>query len=145
MWVSKFGRNFDQISTPQCRSLVEISTKLQHPKCRNFDQTSAPPMSKFGRSVLDLSMKYIVNLITCLSNCDTKLRPNFDQTSTKLRPHFDQTSTKLRRWGCRSFVEISTKLRPPSVEVWSNWWRSQQPEHNLLFLKISHLLHKIVH
>ena len=34
--VSKFVRNFDQTSTPQCRSLVEISTKLRHPKCRSL-------------------------------------------------------------------------------------------------------------
>ena len=71
---------------------------------RNSDQTSTPPVSKFGRSLLGISMNYIVNLIKCLPNCDTKLRPHFDQTSTKLRPNFDQASTKLRpNFGATSF------------------------------------------
>ena len=45
-------RNSDQTSTLGGRSLVETSTKLRHPQCRNFDQTSTklrPPVSKFGR------------------------------------------------------------------------------------------------
>ena len=39
-------------------------------------------------------MTYIVKLIKCLPNCDTKLR--------------HQTSTKLRYWG----VEVWSKFRP---------------------------------
>ena len=90
----------DQTPTLGGRSLVEISTKRRHPQCRNFDQTSnklrpnfdqtsTPPVSKFGRSLLGMSMKYIVTLI----KMSTKLR---HQTSTKLRPNFDQTSTPHR-------------------------------------------------
>ena len=79
---SKLRSNFD---TPS----VETLTKRRP----DFDQTSTPPVSKFGRSLLDISMTYILNVIKCLPNCDTKLRPNFDQTSTKRRPNVDQTST----------------------------------------------------
>ena len=37
--VSKFGRNFDQTATPQCRSLVWISTKLRHDCVKHYSRT----------------------------------------------------------------------------------------------------------
>ena len=73
---------------------VETSTKRRP----NFDTPSVEVWSKFARYINETHCK-------------------FDKMSTKLRHH---TSTKLRHWGCRSLVEISTKRRPPSVEVWSN-------------------------
>ena len=87
---SKFGRNFDQTSAPPVSKLRP-----------NFDQTSTPPESKFDRSLLGISMKYVLNLIKCLPNCGTKLRPNSDQTSIL---------------GGRSLVEISTNLRHHIVQ-----------------------------
>ena len=96
--VSKFGRNFDQTSTPVSkfgRVWVETSTKLRH-----------PPVSKFGRSVLDILLEHIVKS-RCLSNVDQTSTPNFDTPSvevrSKFRPNVDQTST-----------------RHLGVEVWSN-------------------------
>ena len=83
-----------------CRRLVEISTKLRP----NFDTQCRSLVSTFARDMNATHGK--VNV--------------FDQMSTKLLPNFDQTSTKLRHWGCRSLVEISTKLRHLGVEVWSN-------------------------
>ena len=48
-------------------------------KCRpNFYQTSTPPVSTFGRSLLDICMNHIVSVIRCRPHCDTKLRPNVD-------------------------------------------------------------------
>ena len=97
----RFRPNFD--TGGGGRSLVEISTKLRHPTCRNFDQTSTPPVSKFGRSLLGVSMKHIGTLIYF-----------FYQTAT---PNFDQTSTL----GVSRLVEISTELRPPCIGVWSKF------------------------
>ena len=111
---SSIGQHFD---TGGGRNLVEMSTKLRPPQCRNFDrtstelrpnfdqtstklrphfdQTSTPPVSKFGRRLLGISMQCIVHLIN-KKNVYQTATPNFDQTSTKLRPNVAQTSTKLR-------------------------------------------------
>ena len=44
-------------------------------------------------------MTYIVNLIKCLPNCDTKLRPNFDTGGvdvwSNFRPNFDPPVSKF--------------------------------------------------
>ena len=74
---SKFGRNFDQTSTPQCRSSVEVWSKfgvavwcrslvdiLSNLQCislmhrANFNQTSTPGVSKFGRSLVEVWSKF---------------------------------------------------------------------------------------
>ena len=48
--MPKFGRNPDQTSTPQCRSLVEVSTKLRPP--------SVEVWSQFGRSFVEVWSKF---------------------------------------------------------------------------------------
>ena len=139
----------DQTSTLGGRNLVEISTKLRPPQCRNFDQT----LTKLGPNFDQISTKLRPNFDTpsvevwskvalyineIHNKCDkvstklrhqtsTKLRPNLDQTSTKLRPNFDQTSTlgvskfgrnfdQTSTLGGLNLVEISTKLRHPTVQ-----------------------------
>ena len=102
----------DQTSTLGGRKLVKISTKLRPPQCRNFYQTSTPPVSKFGRWLLGIAMTYIINLIKCLPNCDTKLQPNFDQTWgvevwSEFRPNFDTGGSKFGR----NFDQTSTPTR----------------------------------
>ena len=118
---SKFARNSDQTSTPPVSKLRpnfdQPSTKLRP----NFGQTSAKPRHPQCRSLVEVcsvySMKYIMDLIKCLTNCDAKLLPNFDQTSTLGVPKFgrnaDQTSTL---GGGRSLVGISTKRRHHTVQ-----------------------------
>ena len=88
-----------------CRSLVEFSTKLRH-----------PPVSKFGRSLLGTSMTYILNLIKCLPNCDTKVRPNFDTTSFKI----DYLNKKeIICFFVKIFISnLSTTLQTNSLFVW---------------------------
>ena len=89
-WVSKFGRHLDQISTPQCRSLVEV----------------------WCRSLVD-----ILSNLLCISLI---YRATFDQTSTLGVSKFGRRLVEVSTLGGLNLVEISTKLRPPSVEVWSN-------------------------
>ena len=108
--VSKFGRSLDNISTKLrhwgCRSLVEVwrrslvdtwSNTLiwQCGLCIyrvNFDQTSTLGVSGFGRSLVDVSIKTLQSIDTCVkvwAKCLPNLKPehihNFDQhTSTIL-------------------------------------------------------------
>ena len=92
--VSNFGRNFDQTSTPvsKCgRVLVYMSTKLRP----NFDQTSTPPVSKFGRSLLYIKWNTFWSQ-GVRSTVDQTLTPNFDTPVSKFARNFDQTSPKLR-------------------------------------------------
>ena len=88
------------------RPNFDTSVEVWQSVGRNFDQTSTPPVSKFGRSVLDIFMEHIVKS-RCRSNVDQTSTPNFDTPSvevrSKFRPNFDQTST-----------------RHLGVEVWSN-------------------------
>ena len=92
-----------------CRSLVEISTKLRPPKCRSLVEV----WSKFGRSLVSQFGRHFIKFTMYSIYIPSKLRPNFDTGGVEVW-------SKFRHWGCRSFVDILTKLRPPSVEVWSN-------------------------
>ena len=125
--VSKSGRSFDQTSTLGGRSLVEISTKLLPPQCRSlvevwskFGRNSDPPQcrslvevwSKFGRSLAEVWCRSFVNILSNLLyfiDIPNKLRPNFDTGGVEVWSKFGL------KFG-RSLVEISAKLRHPSVE-----------------------------
>ena len=61
--MSKFGRNSDQTSTPQCRSLVEV-------------------WSKFGRSLVEVWCRSLVDILSKLQCVYLIYSANFDQTST---------------------------------------------------------------
>ena len=80
---------------------------------------------KFGRSLVEVWCRSLVDMFIkctmCVIDIPSKLRPNFDTGCVEVWSKFDvEVWSKFRHWGCRSLVEISTKLRPPSVEVWSN-------------------------
>ena len=106
--VPKFGRNFDQTSTPVskcCRVLVETSTKLRP----NLDTPSVEVWSKLARYMNEAQCKVKVfdKMPTKLQNqTSTKLLPNFDtprvEVCSKFLPNFYQSST-LR---CRSLVKL---------------------------------------
>ena len=117
--VPKSGRSSDQTSTLGGRSLVEIPTKLR-----------PPPVSKFGRSLVEVLCRSLVDILMLL--CISFIyRATFDQTSSlgvskfgrslaevwsKLGRSLVEAPTELRPPQCRSLVEIAAKLRHPSVE-----------------------------
>ena len=101
--VSKFGRNFDQISTPQV-------------------------WSKLGRSLVSQFGRHVIKCITYFIDIPSKLRPNFDTWGVEVWSKFGRSLvevwskfgrslvevwSKFRHWGCRSLVHISTKFDPP--------------------------------
>ena len=116
-----------------CRSLVEISTKLRPPSVEvwskfrpNFD---TPSVEVWCRGLVDILSNSICISWIC--------RANFDQTSTLGVSKFGRSLVGDSTLGGRSLVGISTKLRPPSVEVWSNWWQSQQSKIYYMFQQIA--------
>ena len=88
-----------------CRSFVEISTKLRPPKCPGLVEV----WSKFGRSLVEVLCRSLVNILLNLLRISLIYRANFDQTST----------LGVSKFG-RSLVEVWSKL----VEVWSKFGRS---------------------
>ena len=145
--MSTFGRNFDQISTPQCRSLVEVSTKLRHPKCRSlvevwcrslvdilsnilcssliyratFDQTSTLGVSKFGRSLVEVWSKFGRSFDTGGVEVWSKFRPNFDPRVSKFGPIDDD----------RNNQHICYFFNPKIVHVSTHTYFIVQPKHML--------------
>ena len=100
VWIC-FGQNYEYFCFFFLRKivylefwlLIRLLTISHQTSTPNFDQTSTPPVSKFGRRLLDIWMKHIVKSrfsIKCRPNFDTKLRPNFDQTSTPSVSKFGQ-------------------------------------------------------
>ena len=82
----------DQTSTLGGRGLVGISTKLRHPQCRNFDQTSSKLRPNVGNPSVEVwsnFVRYINEIQNKFVKMSTKLRR---QTPTKLQPNFDTTS-----------------------------------------------------
>ena len=49
---------------------------------RNFDQTSTPPVSKFGRSLVEGWCCSLVDILSNVPYISLMYRANFDQTST---------------------------------------------------------------
>ena len=88
MWVSKFGRNFDQTSTPQATKFRPNFDQMSTNLGPNFDTPSVEVWSKFARYTNELIYK-------CYTNVYQTVTPNFDQTSTKLRPNFDLPVSKF--------------------------------------------------
>ena len=88
----------------QCRSLVEISTKLRSKFGRNFDQTSIEVWSKFACKLRPPIIKSCYPSTRIAFLCCYKLRP----AGSKFGRNFDPAG--------RSLVEISTKLR-----LYSGW------------------------
>ena len=82
----------NQTSTLGGRSLVEMSTTLRHPQCRNFDQTSTKLWPDFDSPSVEVWSKfarYINGIHRKFEKMSTKL---WHQTSTKLRHHIVQHS-----------------------------------------------------
>ena len=94
MWVSKFGRNFDQTSTPKCRSLVEVWLKF-----------GRRLVSHFGRQFIKFTMHFI--------DISSKLRANFDTGGVEVWSKFGRSLVEVSTFGVSKLVEISTKLRHP--------------------------------
>ena len=102
---SSIGQNFDTGG----RNLVEISTKLRPPQCRNFDQNSTKLRPNFDTPSVEVWSKVALYI----NGLHSKYDKNVYQTAT---PNSDQTPTKLRHPKCRSLVKIPTKLRHPIVQ-----------------------------
>ena len=72
---------------------------------RNFDQTSTPQVSKFGRSLVSQFGRHFIKWITYFIDIPSKLRPNLDTPSVEVWSKFG-----------RSFdtggVEVWPKFRP---------------------------------
>ena len=133
--MPKFGRNLDQTSTPQCRSLVEVPTKLRHWGGRSLVEIPTKLRHPQCRSLVEVWCRSLVDILSHLLCVSLIYRANFDQTSTlgvsKFGWSLVEVWSKFRHWGvskfgrnldqtstpqCRSLVEISAKLRHPSVE-----------------------------
>ena len=83
----------------QCRSLVEISTKLRSKFGRNFDQTSIKLRSKFGRSLHANFDHQLSKVATLPHGLHFYVVTNFDCTpggGTKISMKFRPTATEIR-------------------------------------------------
>ena len=139
--MPKFGRNLDQTSTPQCRSLVEVPTKLRHWGGRSLVEIPTKLRHPQCRSLVEVWCRSLVDILSHLLCVSLIYRANFDQTSTlgvskfgrslvevstlggvevwsKLRPNFDPPVSKFgRNLGqastpqCRTYAHINSRLR----------------------------------
>ena len=99
--MPKFGRNSDQASTPQCRSLVAV----------------------WCRSLVDRSSNSLC--------CSLIYRATFDQTSTLGVLRFGRSLAEVSTLGGRSLVEISTELRPPVSKFGRNLCQASTPQYRI--------------
>ena len=91
---------------------------------RNFDQTSTPQVSKFGRSLVEVWSKLGRSLVAVWCRRLVDMLSNLLCVSLIYWANFDQTSTLgVSKFG-RSLVEVWSKFGRSLVEVWSKFGRS---------------------
>ena len=72
---------------------------------RHFDQTSTPPVSKFGRSLVSQFGRHFIKFTMYFIDISSKLRPNFDTGGVEVWSKFARS---FDTWG----VEVCSKFRP---------------------------------
>ena len=80
--------HLDQTSTLGGRSLVETSTKLRHPTCRNFDQTSTKLRPNFDTHIVQNILFYPQNIL--FKTIDYFFQQPFNQII-----HFSETNSLI--------------------------------------------------
>ena len=119
--------NFQHISTRMCRSLVEISTKFRPPWSKfgwNFNQISTPPLSKLQPFKLKLRhpvLQYLHCKTSSLaSNFDTSGYRNFNRWGSKFGWNFNQISTPVaNNWMLTHYKTTNFHVKTTAVLLMS--------------------------